>query len=210
VCCAPCVQALGRVKARVLESVVGPVARAVALDLQARALVEGVGRAVEAALVNPGTSIRTPWVAVAETYAQLGHDAMSVDAALVPTVHVSIPLPFSSLVPAPPVICHSPVIALFLVTVPSPCVSLPPLDCFSPSLKFSLSCGRVHRRRTWTQPWTWCRTSSRACAADFSFCRTMTCGARAARRPGRQAPAAPGPCQEPRCVPILGPCVASL
>lgn len=86
--CALCLQAVGRVKGRVLEDMEGPVVRAVALDVQSRVLLEGVGSAIEAALVNPGTFIRTPWIAVAETYSQLGHDAMSVDAVLVPTVHV--------------------------------------------------------------------------------------------------------------------------
>lgn len=121
-------------KGRVLEDMEGPAVRAVALDVQARALLEGVGAAIEAALVNPGTFIRTPWIAVAETYTQLGHDAMSVDAALVPTVHVCLhtywpPLPQHPLPPSWVTKCALLYTCLYITKYPTPTHLLWRLRC---------------------------------------------------------------------------------
>ncbi|KAI5059444.1 hypothetical protein GOP47_0025763 [Adiantum capillus-veneris] len=75
--------ALDRVKCRMLEGVDGSDVRAVVLDMQARLLLEMLGKGIEAALVNPATSIAEPWMATSEALIGLVHDVMTVEPALV-------------------------------------------------------------------------------------------------------------------------------
>ncbi|MCO5608734.1 hypothetical protein L7F22_062949 [Adiantum nelumboides] len=75
--------ALDRIKCRMLEGVDGSDVRAVVLDMQARLLLEMLGKGIEAALVNPATSIAEPWMATSEALIGLVHDVMTVEPALV-------------------------------------------------------------------------------------------------------------------------------
>lgn len=78
--------ALDRIKCRMLEGADGSDVRAVVLDMQARLLLEMLGKGIEAALINPATFIAEPWMASAETLTGLVHDAMTVELALVPYI----------------------------------------------------------------------------------------------------------------------------
>lgn len=66
-----------------LEGVDGSDVRAVVLDMQARLLLEMLGKGIEAALINPATFIAEPWTASSETLMALVHDVMTVEPALV-------------------------------------------------------------------------------------------------------------------------------
>jgi hypothetical protein len=58
-------------------------------DLQGQLMLDiMLGAGIEPALVNPSTLISEPWQASSEKLTGLGVDAMVVDPALVPTVHV--------------------------------------------------------------------------------------------------------------------------
>ncbi|XP_024540755.1 mediator of RNA polymerase II transcription subunit 16-like isoform X1 [Selaginella moellendorffii] len=75
--------ALDRIKCRMLEGADAAEVRALVLDMQARLLLEVLGKGIEAALVNPSTLILDPWQAPSETLTGLGGEAMLVDPALV-------------------------------------------------------------------------------------------------------------------------------
>ncbi|KAJ7561508.1 hypothetical protein O6H91_03G030900 [Diphasiastrum complanatum] len=78
--------ALDRIKCRMLEGHDAADLRALVLDMQARLLLEMLGKGIEAALMNPATLIAEPWQAPSETLTGLGGDAMVVDPALVPNI----------------------------------------------------------------------------------------------------------------------------
>jgi hypothetical protein len=82
------VQALDRIKCRILEGVEAADVRVLVLDMQGRLMLDMLGRGIEAALVNPSTLIPEPWQASGETLTGLGPDAMAVDPALVQVVQV--------------------------------------------------------------------------------------------------------------------------
>lgn len=76
--------ALDRIKCRMLEGVDGSDVRAVVLDMQARLLLEMLGKGIEAAFTNPATIIAEPWTESSETLMQrLVPDVMTVEPALV-------------------------------------------------------------------------------------------------------------------------------
>jgi hypothetical protein len=63
--------------------------RALVLDMQARLLLEMLGKGIESALVNPATLLPEPWQATSETLSGIESDKMSVDQALAPSIQVS-------------------------------------------------------------------------------------------------------------------------
>lgn len=75
--------ALDRIKCRMLEGADGSDVRAVVLDMQARLLLDMLGKGIEASLLNPATFISEPWMASSETLTQLVQDAMAVEPAVV-------------------------------------------------------------------------------------------------------------------------------
>lgn len=81
-------QALDRIKCRMLEGTDAADIRALVLDMQARLLLDMLGKGVEAALTNPATLFAEPWLASGDTLSGLGPDAMTVDPALVPSIQV--------------------------------------------------------------------------------------------------------------------------
>ncbi|XP_057843142.1 mediator of RNA polymerase II transcription subunit 16 isoform X2 [Cryptomeria japonica] len=82
--------ALDRIKCRLLEGTVAQDVRALVLDMQARLLLDMLGKGIESALINPATLIPDPWQASSETLSSLGMDAMTVDPALVPSIQAYV------------------------------------------------------------------------------------------------------------------------
>eukprot|EP01018_Ginkgo_biloba_P033852 Gb_16787 [translate_table: standard] len=82
--------ALDRIKCRLLEGIVAQDVRALVLDMQARLLLDMLGKGIESALINPATLIAEPWKASSETLGGLGPDAMTVDPALVPSIQAYV------------------------------------------------------------------------------------------------------------------------
>lgn len=82
-------QSLDRIKCRLLEGTNAQDVRALVLDMQARLLLDMLGKGIEAALVNPATLIPEPWQASGETLSGIEADAMAVELALVSSIQVS-------------------------------------------------------------------------------------------------------------------------
>ena len=78
---------MDQIKCRMLEGADGSDVRAVVLDMQARLLLEMLGKGIEAALINPETFLAEPWMASPEVVSGLA-DAITVDPALLPYVQV--------------------------------------------------------------------------------------------------------------------------
>ncbi|CAM6096490.1 unnamed protein product [Calypogeia fissa] len=83
-------KALDKIKCRMLEGTDAADIRALVLDMQARLLLDMLGKGVEAALTNPATLVAEPWLASSETLQALGADAMAVDPALVPSIQAYV------------------------------------------------------------------------------------------------------------------------
>ena len=81
-------QWLDRIKCRLLEGTNTQDLRALVLDMQARLLLNMLGKGIEAALVNPATLLAEPWQASGETLAGIEADKMVVEPALVPSIQV--------------------------------------------------------------------------------------------------------------------------
>lgn len=61
------------------------------LDMQARLLLDMLGKGIESALVNPSALVFEPWRADGETISGINPEAMAVDPALVSSIQVSLP-----------------------------------------------------------------------------------------------------------------------
>ncbi|KAL5994515.1 hypothetical protein ACLOJK_024568 [Asimina triloba] len=77
---------LDRIKCRLLEGTNAQDVRALVLDMQARLLLDMLGKGIEAALVNPATLIPEPWQASSETIVSIDTDSMIVEPALVTSI----------------------------------------------------------------------------------------------------------------------------
>ncbi|KAJ9563101.1 LOW QUALITY PROTEIN: hypothetical protein OSB04_008261 [Centaurea solstitialis] len=73
---------LDRIKCRLLEGTNAQEVRAMVLDMQARLLLDMLGKGIESALVNPSALVGEPWQASGETLNSIDHEAMAVDPAL--------------------------------------------------------------------------------------------------------------------------------
>jgi len=62
--------------------------RALVLDMQARLLLDMLGKGIESALINPSTLLPEPWQPSSETLSGIESDKMIVDQALVPSIQV--------------------------------------------------------------------------------------------------------------------------
>lgn len=58
------------------------------LDMQARLLLDMLGKGIESALINPSALVPEPWQASGETLSSIDHEAMAVETALVPSIQV--------------------------------------------------------------------------------------------------------------------------
>lgn len=81
-------QGLDRIKCRLLEGTNAQEVRAMVLDMQARLLLDMLGKGIESALVNPSALVVEPWLASGETLNSLDHESMTVDPALVLSIQV--------------------------------------------------------------------------------------------------------------------------
>lgn len=58
------------------------------LDMQARLLLDMLGKGIESALVNPSALVVEPWLASGETLNSLDPESMAIDPALVLNIQV--------------------------------------------------------------------------------------------------------------------------
>ena len=58
------------------------------LDMQARLLLDMLGKGIESALVNPSALVSEPWQASGETLSSIDPEAMAVNPALVQSIQV--------------------------------------------------------------------------------------------------------------------------
>lgn len=58
------------------------------LDMQARLLLDMLGKGIESALLNPSALVPEPWQATGETLSNIDPEAMAVDPALVLSIQV--------------------------------------------------------------------------------------------------------------------------
>ncbi|XP_042029637.1 mediator of RNA polymerase II transcription subunit 16-like isoform X1 [Salvia splendens] len=81
---------LDRIKCRLLEGTTAQEVRAMVLDMQARLLLDMLGKGIESALINPSALVQEPWQASGETLSSIDADAMAVDPALVLSIQAYV------------------------------------------------------------------------------------------------------------------------
>lgn len=81
---------LDRIKCRLLEGTNAQEVRAMVLDMQARLLLDMLGKGIESALTNPAALVPEPWQASSETLFGIDPDAMAVEPALVPSIQAYV------------------------------------------------------------------------------------------------------------------------
>ncbi|KAL7088874.1 hypothetical protein ACP275_13G155200 [Erythranthe tilingii] len=74
---------LDRIKCRLLEGTAAQEVRAMVLDMQARLLLDMLGKGIESALINPSALVQEPWQASGETLSGIDPESMAVEPALV-------------------------------------------------------------------------------------------------------------------------------
>ncbi|XP_062205312.1 mediator of RNA polymerase II transcription subunit 16-like isoform X2 [Phragmites australis] len=77
---------LDRIKCRLLEGTNAQDVRALVLDMQARLLLDMLGKGIESALINPSTLLPEPWQASSDTLSSIEPDKMTVEPALLPSI----------------------------------------------------------------------------------------------------------------------------
>ncbi|KAL6567437.1 Mediator of RNA polymerase II transcription subunit 16 [Orobanche gracilis] len=81
---------LDRIKCRLLEGTAAQEVRAMVLDMQARLLLDMLGKGIESALINPSALVQEPWQASGETLSSIDPEAMSVEPALVLSIQAYV------------------------------------------------------------------------------------------------------------------------
>lgn len=81
---------LDRIKCRLLEGTNAQDVRALVLDMQARLLLDMLGKGIESALVNPATLIPEPWQVSGETLSNIDPESMTVEPALVSSIQAYV------------------------------------------------------------------------------------------------------------------------
>ncbi|KAK4783342.1 hypothetical protein SAY86_007716 [Trapa natans] len=81
---------LDRIKCRLLEGTNAQEVRAMVLDMQARLLLDMLGKGIESALINPSALVLEPWQASVEMLSGIDPEAMAVDTALVPNIQAYV------------------------------------------------------------------------------------------------------------------------
>ncbi|XP_042518866.1 mediator of RNA polymerase II transcription subunit 16 [Macadamia integrifolia] len=81
---------LDRIKCRLLEGTNAQEVRALVLDMQARLLLDMLGKGIESALINPATLVNEPWQASGWTLQGIDADAMTVEPALVSSIQAYV------------------------------------------------------------------------------------------------------------------------
>ncbi|KAK7412325.1 hypothetical protein VNO78_03779 [Psophocarpus tetragonolobus] len=83
----PC---LDRIKCRLLEGANAQEVRAMVLDMQARLLLDMLGKGIESALINPSALVPEPWQVSGETLSSIDPEAVAVEPTLVPCVQAYV------------------------------------------------------------------------------------------------------------------------
>ncbi|XP_062096656.1 mediator of RNA polymerase II transcription subunit 16 isoform X1 [Humulus lupulus] len=81
---------LDRIKCRLLEGTNAQEVRAMVLDMQARLLLDMLGKGIESALINPSALVAEPWHASGETLSGIDPEAMAVDPALCSSIQAYV------------------------------------------------------------------------------------------------------------------------
>ncbi|KAG2396086.1 Mediator of RNA polymerase II transcription subunit 16 Protein SENSITIVE TO FREEZING 6 [Vigna angularis] len=81
---------LDRIKCRLLEGANAQEVRAMVLDMQARLLLDMLGKGIESALINPSALVPDPWQLSSETLSSIDPEAVAVEPALVPCVQAYV------------------------------------------------------------------------------------------------------------------------
>ncbi|GAV74432.1 DUF974 domain-containing protein, partial [Cephalotus follicularis] len=81
---------LDRIKCRLLEGTNAQEVRAMVLDMQARLLLDMLGKGIESALINPSALLPEPWQASGETLGSIDPEAMAVEPALVSSIQAYV------------------------------------------------------------------------------------------------------------------------
>ncbi|XP_062013196.1 mediator of RNA polymerase II transcription subunit 16 [Rosa rugosa] len=81
---------LDRIKCRLLEGTNAQEVRAMVLDMQARLLLDMLGKGIESALINPSALVQEPWLASGETLSSIDPEAMAVEPALVSNIQAYV------------------------------------------------------------------------------------------------------------------------
>uniref|UniRef100_A0A5B6ZDB4 Putative mediator of RNA polymerase II transcription subunit 16 isoform X1 n=1 Tax=Davidia involucrata TaxID=16924 RepID=A0A5B6ZDB4_DAVIN len=81
---------LDRIKCRLLEGTNAQEVRAMVLDMQARLLLDMLGKGIESALMNPSALVPEPWQASGETLSGIDPEAMAVEPALVLSIQAYV------------------------------------------------------------------------------------------------------------------------
>jgi hypothetical protein len=82
-------QSLDRIKCRLLEGTNAQEVRAMVLDMQARLLLDMLGKGIESALINPSALVPEPWLQSGDTLSSIDPEAMAVEPALILSIQVS-------------------------------------------------------------------------------------------------------------------------
>ncbi|KAG2687550.1 hypothetical protein I3843_09G057600 [Carya illinoinensis] len=81
---------LDRIKCRLLEGTNAQEVRAMVLDMQARLLLDMLGKGIESALLNPSALVSEPWNASGEMLSGIDPEAMAVEPALVLSIQAYV------------------------------------------------------------------------------------------------------------------------
>ncbi|KAK9131742.1 hypothetical protein Scep_011270 [Stephania cephalantha] len=81
---------LDRIKCRLLEGTNAQEVRALVLDMQARLLLDMLGKGIESALINPATLVPEPWQASGEIISGIDSDLMTVEPALISSIQAYV------------------------------------------------------------------------------------------------------------------------
>ncbi|XP_065877098.1 mediator of RNA polymerase II transcription subunit 16 [Euphorbia lathyris] len=81
---------IDRIKCRLLEGTNAQEVRAMVLDMQARLLLDMLGKGIESALINPSALVPEPWQASGEMLSGIDPEAMAVEPNLVPSIQAYV------------------------------------------------------------------------------------------------------------------------
>ncbi|KAL7213099.1 hypothetical protein ACSBR2_015747 [Camellia fascicularis] len=81
---------LDRIKCRLLEGTNAQEVRAMVLDMQARLLLDMLGKGIESALINPSALVSEPWQESGDKLSSIDPEAMAVEQALVLSIQAYV------------------------------------------------------------------------------------------------------------------------
>ncbi|GFY91859.1 sensitive to freezing 6 [Actinidia rufa] len=83
-------RSLDRIKCRLLEGTNAQEVRAMVLDMQARLLLDMLGKGIESALINPAALVSEPWQETGEKLSLIDPETMAVEPALVLSIQAYV------------------------------------------------------------------------------------------------------------------------